>query len=279
MVLSHTTPTSTLPIGASSLIEPPAQLNSISSLPNWRSTAKTAAFTLASLVTSVRTNSALAPMSLASAAPAFSSISAIATFAPSRANNPAAARPIPHAPPLISATRPARRATLLVLDVGGLNDRRPLGDLGLDVSRIVRRAAADRQVAEIADPLDHLWVAHGSREFRAEASDNLLWRTLRRKDTPIGRGGNARQPGLRESRHIRHRGIARVAGDGERPQRAGIHERPRRRDAGEHHLHVPTDQVVHGRPCPLVGHMLHIDACDELQELAAKMRRGPDPHS
>ena len=58
MVWSQTAATSTLPTGASSLMEPPAQLNRVSSLPNWRSTAVTAAFTLASSVTSVGRNSA-----------------------------------------------------------------------------------------------------------------------------------------------------------------------------------------------------------------------------
>ena len=36
-------------------------------------------------------------------------MSAITTRAPSRANRTAAARPIPQAPPLTNATRPARR--------------------------------------------------------------------------------------------------------------------------------------------------------------------------
>src|ERR1043165_2028283 len=154
MVLSQTAATSTLPTGASSLTEPPAQLNSTSSLPNSRSTTATAAFTLASLVTSVATNNA--PSSCASAAHAFSSISAMASFTPSRTNSSAAARPIPHAPPVINATRPAKRGTLLGLDVGGLDHRRPLGDLGPDVVRIVRRAAADRQIAELADAPHHI---------------------------------------------------------------------------------------------------------------------------
>src|ERR1041385_967137 len=234
MVLSQTAATSTVPTGASSLIDPPAQLNRTSSLPNLRSTAATAAFPLASSVTSVRTNSAPAPISRASAAPACSSISEIATFAPSRANNSAAARPIPHAPPVISATRPASRVTLLGLDVGGLDHGPPFGYLGLDVGRIIRRTAPDRQVAELADALHHLGIAYGSREFRAQAIDDLLRRALRRQHAPIGRGGHARQARLRERRHVRRRGIARIAGDGEGTQRAGIHERPRRRDAGEH---------------------------------------------
>src|SRR6188768_3321830 len=220
MVLSQTAATSTRPTGASSLTEPPAQLNSISSLPKCRSAAATAAFTLASSVTSVRMNSALAPMSRASATPDASSISAIATFAPSRADSSAAARPIPHAPPVISATRPARRGTLFGLDVGGLDHGRPLGDLGLDVGRIVRRTAADRQIAEVADAPDHLRIAHGLGELRTQAIDDLLRRALGRKDAPIGRGRHARQACLGEGRYIGHGGIARVSGDGERAQRA-----------------------------------------------------------
>src|ERR1700742_4072200 len=205
MVLSQTAATSTVPTGASSLIEPPAQLNRMSSLPNWRSTAATAAFTLASPVTSVRTNSAALPSVSASALPAASLMSAIATFAPSRANSSAAARPMPHAPPEISATRPESRGTLFGLDVGGLHDGRPLGDLGLDIGRIVRGAAADRQVAEIGDALHHLRVAHGFGEFDIQAIDDLLRCAFRSKHAPVGRGRHARQPGFGKCRHVGRR--------------------------------------------------------------------------
>ena len=71
------------------------------------------AATRSASVTSVRTNRP--PTSSAAALPAASSRSASTTCAPSAANRRAVAIPIPPVPPVMTATRPARRSVISLL--------------------------------------------------------------------------------------------------------------------------------------------------------------------
>src|SRR5215470_12270168 len=90
----------------------PALLNSTSSWPNSFTVPSTTAFTSASLATSARMNFALPPafwMACTTATPSASRRDATTTFAPSRANSSAAARPIPALPPRTSATFDSNR--------------------------------------------------------------------------------------------------------------------------------------------------------------------------
>src|SRR6185312_16957134 len=91
----------------------PAQLTMPCSAPNALCAASTAALPLASSVTSVRTNFAAAPSSLASALPSRSLTSASTAFPPPATTIRAVAAPRPDAPPLITKTLPRSSIVLL----------------------------------------------------------------------------------------------------------------------------------------------------------------------
>jgi len=87
-----------------------ALLNAQSRRPKRATAARTSASTCSAFETSVRTKSALASLaasiSRTTASPASAPRLAITTFAPSRANASAAARPMPELPPVTSTTLP-----------------------------------------------------------------------------------------------------------------------------------------------------------------------------
>src|SRR5205823_8661140 len=98
-------------------VEPPALLCSTCSAPKWPTARRIACSRLSGAVTSVAIAIAPLPARCAVSSPDAASISAITTFAPSRANRIAVARPIPVPAPVISATLSSRRgiAQLLLL--------------------------------------------------------------------------------------------------------------------------------------------------------------------
>src|SRR6266436_3636636 len=93
----------------------PALLTSTSSLPKCLVVAATTAAQPSSLVTSSGSNRAAAPMAPATCRPSCSSMSAITTLAPSRANRRAVAAPMPDAAPDMMATLPASLIAVLPL--------------------------------------------------------------------------------------------------------------------------------------------------------------------
>src|ERR1700679_2421081 len=101
----------------------PALLKQMSMPPNLVDTASYSASTSAADVTSTLTN--MPSTDSATAVPAASSRSTTATFAPSAAERSAGPRPMPPAPPVITATLPARRwaygrLSLIALLVGSI---------------------------------------------------------------------------------------------------------------------------------------------------------------
>src|SRR6185503_9524801 len=136
----------------------PAQLTMPCSAPNALCAASTAALPLASSVTSVRTNFADAPSSLASALPSRSLTSASTALPPPATTIRAVAAPRPDAPPLITKTLPRSSIVLLRCSIrsaaaararanAGAGRRRALLFLRLEYGR--RRRHQPGQVGQV----------------------------------------------------------------------------------------------------------------------------------
>ena len=92
-------------------------------------------------------------------------------------------------------------------------------------------------------------------------------------DDAVPRGDvEARQAALGDGRHVGQLRRAPRARDRERDELAGLHVLQHRRDAGEHHLHVAAEQVVHRRRDALVRDVHRLDAGLDVQQLAGEVR-------
>ena len=138
-------------------VDIPALFTTTSSRPNRSTVARIAPTHSSSLATSRRTNIASPPCPTISSSvclPVSSAMSAITTFAPSRANSRHVPRPIPEEPPVTSATLPSSRrpateppaaafieASLFISQPTPDNRRRPPAEVPVGPAQPVSRRA------------------------------------------------------------------------------------------------------------------------------------------
>src|SRR5262245_49774012 len=138
----------------------PAQLTSPSTRLYSASAAATAAFALASSVTSVRTNLALGPSSFASACPTASFKSAMMAFPPPAITIRTVAAPHPEAPP-VTMNVLSFNCIFVALSLGLLEDGQGGRDETCQVAKVRRQ---DHRVARLRDVGERCDVLLGDLE-------------------------------------------------------------------------------------------------------------------
>src|ERR1700676_1088803 len=138
----------------------------------------------------------------------------------------------------------------LRLDIRGLDDGPPLLDFGLLINgEGLRRllVAWVNLLPEVGEPRAHRLVSEGRHGGTIELGDDILWRTRwRPKGLPVGKI-EPRQAGLIHRRDIRCRRHAALGRDGIGLDGAGTQLRQETGGGIDHHVDLPSDQILYVR--------------------------------
>ena len=174
----------------------------------------------------------------------------------------------------VQPQRPRLRVRLVHLGAGELDHLAPF--LGLVRHQLAEVGGRARQQngADLGEPRLCLGIGEDFIDRLVEPVDDFRRRVLRRRETVPGARLVARQE-IGDQRQVRQHIRTRRAGDRKAAQLAGFDVLGAGRKIVEHHMHLAGEHVGERRRAAAIGHMLHVDPGQHLEQFARHVDRRP----